>query len=197
MRRGRTVAAMRSERGQGSVEWIVLVLLLTLGLAALGRFAPRADAGDLGAELLSTMTCAARGGCEAKQGTRQPGEAARPGGAPRWLVTAPPLVPVAPRTRGTRPRPPATRPALAPRSRAWPRPPRLGPFVRRAGRRAGLLWRRSWILCLGYERVRYSVLHPEIRFPHQTIPLSEDVRIANDCLSPADLIRDFGRPSKP
>src|SRR5215204_4184500 len=194
MRRARTVAAMRSERGQGSVEWIVLMLLLTLGLVALGRFASRADAGDLGAELLSTVTCAARGGCEAKQG-RPPGEAARPGGAPRRLVTAPPLVPVAARTRGTRP--PATRPSLAPRSRAWPRPPRLGPFVRRAGRGAGLLWRRSWILCLGYERVRYSVLHPEIRFPHQTIPLSEDVRIANDCLSPADLIRDFGRPSKP
>jgi hypothetical protein len=50
------------------------------------------------------------------------------------------------------------------------------------------------MLCLGYERVRYSVLHPEIRFPRQTIPLSEDLRIANDCLSPADLIRDFGRP---
>jgi hypothetical protein len=61
-----------------------------------------------------------------------------------------------------------------------------------------MLWRRAWMLCLGYERVRYGVLHPEIRFPHQTIPLSEDLRIANDCLSPVDLIRDrdllLGRP---
>ena len=53
------------------------------------------------------------------------------------------------------------------------------------------------MICLGYERVRYSVLHPEIRFPSATIPASEGVRIANDCLSPVDLIRDFGRPSKP
>jgi hypothetical protein len=60
-----------------------------------------------------------------------------------------------------------------------------------------VLWRRSWMICLGYERVRYSVLHPEIRFPNATIPASEGVRIANDCLSPVDLIRDFGRPSKP
>ena len=53
------------------------------------------------------------------------------------------------------------------------------------------------MICLGYERVRYSVLHPEIRFPNAAIPASEGVRIANDCLSPVDLIRDFGRRSKP
>jgi hypothetical protein len=87
---------------------------------------------------------------------------------------------------------------LPPIGRGWLRPPRFaGPVVRRAGRGAGVLWRRAWILCLGYERVRYSVLHPEIRFPHQTIPVSEDLRIANDCLSPVDLVRDFGRPATP
>jgi hypothetical protein len=53
------------------------------------------------------------------------------------------------------------------------------------------------MLCLGYERVRYSVLHPEIRFPHQTIPVSEDLRMANDCFSPVDFVRDFGPPPKP
>ncbi len=164
---------MRSERGQASLEWIVLVLLLALALAALARFAPRADAGDLGAELVSTVTCAARGGCAAQHS----------GGAPTRFVTAPPLLPLAPRgRRNTRP---------------WLRPPRsAAPILRRAGRSAGLLWRRSWMICLGYERVRYSVLHPEIRFPNAAIPLSEGVRIANDCLSPVDLIRDFGRPSK-
>jgi len=178
---------MRSQRGQASVEWIVVVLLLALGLAALARFAPRADAGGLGGELVGALTCAAGGGCEGR-GTRATGGAAAPGapvrgGAPRGLVTVPPLVPVAPRARG-----------LAPR-RPWLRPPRFaGPLVRRAGRGAGVLWRRSWMLCLGYERVRYSVLHPEIRFPHQTIPVSEDLRIANDCVSPVDLFRDFGRP---
>jgi hypothetical protein len=184
---------MRSERGQASVEWIVLVLLLTLALTALARFAPRADAGGLGAELLTTVACAARGDCGAKRTGGGPGEAAaRSGapagsvpaaGAPSRLVTAPPLVPLAPRGRGV------TRPRV--------RRPRFAPLVRRAGRGAGILWRRSWMLCLAYERVRYSVLHPEIRFTNATIPVSEGVRIANDCLSPADVIRDFGRPSKP
>ena len=191
---------MRNERGQASVEWIVLVLLLALGMTALARFAPRANAGDLGAVLLDTVTCAARGGCEAKRGVlarggeralrdeRAPG-GERPAGVGR-LVTVPPLVPVGPRMRGATP--PTRR-----LTRRWLRPPRFaGPLVRRAGRHAGVLWRRSWMLCLGYERVRYSVLHPEMRFPHQTIPLAEDLRIANDCLSPVDLVRDLGRPSK-
>ena len=166
---------MRSERGQASVEWIALMLFLALGLAALARFAPRADASHLGAELLSTVTCAARGGCEAERGGRAPR------GGPSRLVTAPPLVVVAPR--------PGVR---SPRARR----PRLAPLARRARRSAGTLWRRSWMFCLGYERARYSVLHPEIRFPHQTIPISEDFRIANDCLSPVDLVRDFGQPPK-
>ena len=185
MRTARTVAAMRSERGQASVEWIVLVLLLALAVAALARLAPRTDAGDLGAELVSTVTCAARGGCDPRRGggvRRAPGT--RPGsGVPSRLVTAPPLLPLAPRARR--------------RMRPWLRPPRpAAPILRRAGRGAGVLWRRSWMICLGYERVRYSLLHPEIRFPSAAIPVSEGVRIANDCLSPVDLIRDFGRPSK-
>jgi hypothetical protein len=200
---------MRGQRGQASVEWIVLVLLLALGLAALARLAPRADAGGLGAELVHGFTCAARGGCEAQPGARPPGGAAARGapvrgGAPSRLVTVPPLVPVPPRAWGLAPRrlpwarPPAPGSPRARSGRPWLRPPRFaGPLVRRAGRGAGLLWRRSWMLCLGYERVRYSVLHPEIRFPHQTIPLSEDLRIANDCLSPVDLFRDFGRHGGP
>jgi hypothetical protein len=201
---------MRSERGQASVEWIGLVLLLALGLAALARFAPRADAGHLGAELLNRVTCAARGGCDSKRGARARGGERLTGGVGR-LVTVPPLVPVTPRrghpdarglarpdARGlARPHPPAAASPIA-RGRSWLRPPRsAGPLIRRAGRSAGTLWRRSWMLCLGYERARYSVLHPEIRFPHQTISVSEDLRIANDCLSPVDLVRDFGPPPKP
>jgi hypothetical protein len=198
---------MHSERGQASVEWVGLVLLLALGLTALARFAPRTDAGHLGAEIADALTCAASGGCEAKRGAPAPGGAPAgsgspaPGGSGR-LVVAPPLLPVAPGARGLvrrgsregRPRPAPSRPAPsrpAPSERPWLRPPRFsGPLLRRAGRGAGRLWRRSWLLCLGYERVRWSVLHPEIRFPHQTIPISEDLRIANDCLSPVDLVRD-------
>jgi hypothetical protein len=206
---------MRSERGQASVEWIGLVLLLALGLSALARLAPRADAGGLGTEVLHALTCAAGGGCDARAASGAPGNApertrARPSTqSPRRLVTAPPLVPIAPAERRPRPaerhlRPGERRPRPAERrpasgGRPWLQPRRFaGPLLRRAGRGAGLLWRRSWLLCLGYERVRYGVLHPEIRFPHQTIPLSEDVRIANDCLSPVDLVRDWdqlrGRP---
>jgi hypothetical protein len=178
---------MRSERGQASVEWIALLLLLALGLAALARFAPRADASHLGAELLSTVTCAARGGCEAERGGPPPR------GGPSRLVTVPPLVPVAARPGARPPRSPLVRGG---RPRLRLRRPQLAPLLRRARRGAGTLWRRAWILCLGYERVRYSALHPEIRFPHQTIPISEDLRIANDCLSPVDLVRDFGPPPK-
>jgi len=184
---------MCSERGQASVEWIVLVLLLTLALAALARFAARADAGSLGADLLDTVTCAARGGCHSKRG------AAARTGTPSRLVTVPPLVPVVPRgRRPARPHPWTERSPRAPFGRSWLRQPAsAGRLMRHASRRAGALWRRSWVICLGYERIRYGVLHPEIRYPHQTMPLSEDIRIANDCLSPVDLIRDFGPPSKP
>ena len=169
---------MRNDGGQASVEWIGLVLLLALALAALVRFAPSADAEALGPELLHAIACAARGGCEAPPG----GPAGTGGGGPRGMVSAPLLVPIAPRER----RPPATR------RRALPG--RLlggGALARRAGRSAGVLWRRSWMLCLGYERVRYGFLNPEIRFPNASIPYSEQLRIANDCLSPVDLVRDW------
>jgi hypothetical protein len=180
---------MRSERGQATVEWIGLVVLVALGLTALARFAPRADAGDLGTELLRTMTCAARGGCEAPAGGGAKAGSSAGSSAPRRLVTVPPLVPVAPGERRAR----------VPRSRSLAAPLVRGrALLPRAGRGAGVLWRRSWMLCLGYERVRYGVLHPEIRFPGQTIPTSEGLRIANDCLSPVDLVRDYdlirGRP---
>jgi hypothetical protein len=163
---------MRGDSGQASVEWIGLVLLLALGLAALVRFAPRADAEALGPELLHAIGCAARGGCDAPRG----------GGAPRRMVSAPPLVPIAPRER----RAPAA---------GWRGLPgrllRGGAPARRAGRGAGVLWRRAWVLCLGYERVRYGVLHPEVRYPQMPVPLSEDLRMVNDCLSPVDLVRDW------
>jgi hypothetical protein len=176
---------MRSERGQASVEWIGLMLLVALVLAALVRFAPRADAEALGPELLHAIGCAARGGCEAPSGGAS---GARPGAAPRPMVSAPPLVPIAPHERSApRSRWRALRDGLV-RARPLGRGRAL---VRRAGRGAGLLWRRSWILCLGYERARYGFLHPEIRFPHVPIPLSENLRMANDCVSPVDLVRDW------
>jgi hypothetical protein len=179
---------MRDDSGQASVEWIGLVLLLALGLAALVRFAPRADADALGLELLHTIACAAHGGCDAASGGRfaaDGGAGARPvhpsAGSPRRMVSVPPLVPIAPRER-----------APAAPGRAVPeRLLRGGELVRRARRNAGVLWRRSWMLCLGYEHVRYGVLHPEETLPRAPVPRSEGLRIVNDCLSPVDLVRDW------
>src|SRR5215213_4474742 len=171
---------MRGESGQASVEWIGLVLLLALGLAALVRFAPRAaEAEGLGPELVHALACAARGGCDAaaRDAHATAGGGAAPVGS-RRMVSAPPLVPVAPRERTAPPAGP--RPLL--RGRA---------LFRRVGRGAGLAWRRSWLLCLGYERARYGFLNPEVRFPGVPIPYSEDLRMLNDCLSPVDVMRDW------
>jgi len=169
---------MRGDSGQASVEWIGLVLLLALGAAALVRLAPRADAEALGPELLHAIGCAARGGCDVPNS----------GKTPRRMISVPPLVPIT--VRG-HPAPAARwsgRRGRRFRGRALLRGRVL---ARRAGRGAGMLWRRSWMLCLGYERVRYGFLHPEVRYPQMPIPLSEDLRMVNDCLSPVDLVRDW------
>lgn len=176
---------MRSERGQATVEWIGIVLLVALALAGLSRFAPRAEGQDLGATLAHSVTCAARDSCRrcaARDGCRHAQvvgissgrrtEYLPPG---REAFTAPPLVPHARQIR------PATRPRL----------PSLRELAPRLRRGAGDAWRRAWIACLVYERFRYAFLHPESRFPGHTIPLSELLRILNDCISPADLVRDW------
>jgi hypothetical protein len=216
---------MRSERGQATVEWIGIVLLVALALAALARAAPSADGRELGTTLLHSVTCAARDGCEREGGgpparrriTSDNGRAG-PLGVLHRLVTIPPLVPHAgpaeqpwgrtlPSTRGT----------------GWLRrtggsgllgsAPRAGGsavlrWARRTGGRAlegevrrmlrgrvlhgaGTAWRRAWFACLVYERFRYAFLHPESRLPGYTFPLDELLRIANDCISPVDLVRDW------
>jgi hypothetical protein len=67
-------------------------------------------------------------------------------------------------------------------------PPRAGSG--RARRAAGVLWRRAWLLCFGYERARFGLLHPESG-PRQTVPLSGVAQMVNDCASPVDLTRDW------
>jgi Flp pilus assembly pilin Flp len=47
---------MRTERGQATVEWTALLLLVALVLAAAGRLAPRADGRELGASLARAVT---------------------------------------------------------------------------------------------------------------------------------------------
>jgi hypothetical protein len=217
---------MRSERGQATVEWIGIVLLVAVALAALSHFAPSADGRSLATTLLHSVTCAARDGCEHGRSVSHPGTAPT---APQPQVvgirgekrndsqppahegfTVPPLVPPAgqirPRTRLRLPSAPAAQRGWAERlsGRALLR------WARRAGGRAvadrlrrgaglagrlrrgaGLAWRRAWYGCLAYERARYAFLHPESRFPGHTIPPSEVLRMANDCISPIDLVRDW------
>ncbi len=170
---------MRSERGQATVEWIGLLLLVALALAALSRLAPHADGRPLATALAHSITRP-----ETDRTAGKPGDSPLPGSR---AFVAPPLVP--------HPAP------VGPRS--VPRIPRSGAltrWARRAGGRelaarvrrgAGSAWRRAWYACLVYERLRWALLHPESRFPGYTMPPTEVLRIANDCLSPVDLVRDW------
>ena len=84
---------MRSERGQASVEWVALVLLVALALAALLVLAPRVDGRSLGGLVAGRITCAARESC-----VRTPVRT-RPRAVPLSLPGAPP--PARPRRAGS------------------------------------------------------------------------------------------------
>jgi hypothetical protein len=57
---------MGSERAQASVEWIGLLLLVSLALAAGLAFVPAVDGRPLGAALVRALVCAVRGDCGAE-----------------------------------------------------------------------------------------------------------------------------------
>ena len=192
---------MAGERGQATVEWIGIVLLVALALAALGRFAPRAHGEELGMTIAHSVTCAARDGCGRGHLTSEPGTASgtRTAASGSRLVqrgfTPPPLLPYRADARaGGALRLPSARTLLR-----WGRrelADRVGrggerALVRRLRRGTGTAWRRAWIACLVYERFRYAFMHPESRFPGHVIPPSEVLRMANDCISPLDLVRDW------
>ncbi|SRR6266540_6153877 len=168
---------MRSERGQASVEWIGIVLLLAIALAALARFAPRADGRSLATTLVGSVTYAAQRTDRPEPQVVGMRSGKRDDSAPpeREAFVVPPLIP---------------RPGQA-RPRPGLRLPEAPGLLRRARRGVGLAWRRAWLGCLAYERARWAFLHPESRFPGYTIPRSELLRIANDCISPVDLVRDW------
>jgi hypothetical protein len=156
---------MRGERGQATVEWIGVVLLVAVALAVLGHLAPKADGRDLGTSVVHSVT--------------RPVLRPAPRGAPPQhpsdrAFQIPPLIP--------RMGQPAELRIRLPRART---------LMRRARAGAGQAWRRAWIACLVYERFRYALLHPESRFHGHTIPPSEVLRMVNDCISPLDLVRDW------
>jgi hypothetical protein len=181
---------MRGERGQASVEWIGLLLLVALALAALTHFAPRADGHDMASALLKPIKCATRGVACGPAGSDRGG---RP---PRGAAPAPRRSPTIPVER-------ATVPFLLPEPRGFA-PPELRDLRRLIGRPGGSrelarharrgfvrAWQRAWLACLFYERIRYNLLHPESRIPGHRIPASEILRMLNDCISPVDLVRDW------
>src|SRR3954471_1326239 len=62
--RGRTYGrAMQSERGQASVEWIGLLLLISLAFAAALAFVPLMDGRPLGAAIARALVCAVKQDC--------------------------------------------------------------------------------------------------------------------------------------
>ncbi|MEA2427704.1 MAG: hypothetical protein QOF37_1332 [Thermoleophilaceae bacterium] len=54
---------MRSERGQATIEWTGVVLLVALALAAAVAFVPAIDGRSFGSWLAHSILCATRGGC--------------------------------------------------------------------------------------------------------------------------------------
>jgi hypothetical protein len=197
---------MRGERGQATVEWIGIVLLVALALAALIRLAPRADGHALATTLAHSITdprparIAPRTAPKprvSENGSGKRNHSLSP--ADRGFV-APPLVP-RPGLPVTGFRAPYRGVPARLRSRmqrgaraAWRRGAasawRRGAVS--AWRRGAVsAWRRAWYACLVYERFRWAFLHPESRFPGYTMPPSEVLRIMNDCISPVDMFRDW------
>jgi hypothetical protein len=153
------VRSVGSERGQATIEWTGLVLLVSTALGALLTFAPEVDGRRLGGSVAHAITCAARGGCAAREG------------APHGTAVAPP--------GSAAPPPSSKRPLPVPRRTA---PPLRMPGASRALRGAGEVFKRAWIVCLGYRRYREELEHP--RTPNESMPLDEALRIANECLNP-------------
>ena len=117
--RGGTFARMGSERGQASVEWIVVIAVVAISLGAMARLAPRDEDHALAATLAHSVTCAAHDGCRHARvvGIRSEKRTeSRPPHTDAFI--APPLVPG---SGATRARPPFNAPSLV-RAPAAPRP---------------------------------------------------------------------------
>jgi hypothetical protein len=181
---------LRSEGGQASVEWVGVVLLVAVALGALARLSDRVDGSGVATAGLGATRCALAG-CEGRgaplasttgiEGGRSPGDGARAPAA--RAVTLPPLLPAPPPGGGA---------TGGGRAAGAPRRPGLrltNPIPPRARARLGAVWRRAWVACFAYERVRYGLLHPENH--RQVVPLRDIAQMTNDCLSPFDFARDW------
>jgi hypothetical protein len=185
---------MRSERGQATVEWIGILLLVALALAAVSRLAPRVDGHTLGSTLAHSITHpgAAESSRAAQVAEIRSGKRNDSVPPVSKAFVAPPLVPRVGRPHAApRLRLPDLRGLLRTRRGASLKLPETPALVRRVRGGAGAAWRRAWYACLVYERFRWAFLHPESRFPGYTMPPGEVLRIMNDCVSPVDVVRDW------
>jgi hypothetical protein len=189
---------MRSERGQATVEWIGLLLLVALALAALSRLAAEANGKDLGTRVAHSMTAAAResggrpressGGRSAALGGSASGGSAS-GGSPGSRGSSAGGGGSSAAVEDSAPRgAPALRASRAVALAGFPG------SLKRLGRGGRAVWRRAWFACLVYERFRYSLAHPEVNVPGYTVPYEVAARIVARCVSPVDLFRDFAPP---
>jgi hypothetical protein len=152
----------RSERGQATVEWTGLLLVVALALLALSQLAPKADGQELGTTLAHSVTGPAASAPGVGQKSRSQSEfsSTHPASAVLRAVVRPSL-------------------------------PRLPRSLGRIGRGASALWRRAWFACLVYQRTRYALHHPEISVPGYTLPYGTALRMINGCVSPVDLLHDL------
>jgi hypothetical protein len=83
-------SAPSSELGQASVDWLAVILVCSLSLAALAGFGPSIDGRSFGGFLAHRIACAAAGGCD--DGDRALARAYGPTGAALVRAHAPNLV---------------------------------------------------------------------------------------------------------
>ena len=159
------MGGLGAQRGQATVEWVGLLLALAVAFGALlagGRGAAKGESADgLGEAVAERITCAVRGSCGAGGATAGPRLHAAPGppralGRPRALA-----VPIG---RGV--------------------PPRLAASVQAGG--AGHALKGTWLLCLGYHRLRYDYEHPLT--PRQAMPLGDVIDMVNQCMDPLSFL---------
>lgn len=159
------------------MEWVGLLLLVSLGLAALLSLAPTVEGRSLGAAVARAITCGAGGHCDQRVSGRRVARA-----LPPRPVPAPPRAPAAP-VRPPRAAPPTgMRPPVSP-GRA------VAAFRVLRGLKA--VAAKAWIVCLGYKRFQYERRHPEMRVTGR-MPVRQALRIANSCLNPAEFIGEEG-----
>jgi hypothetical protein len=201
---------MVCERGQATIEWTGLALLVAIVLGTLATLAPRVDGRGLGATIAHAITCAARGGCAAELVPGNAGAGLRSGrpeqaaAEPQSRAAQPGNAAADPRNAAGDPRNAAAQPGNAaadprnasPTTRASPGPGVARPPVpadRAAAASHALrgvreVARKVWIVCLGYRRYLYERDHP--RVAAEPMPLEDAVGIANECLNPLGFLSD-------